>query len=164
LKPGHARSKQHRVGGRPTAKAEIRRFVANPTEYPAVGGGLRFSQEEPPEPAGPIHFSLFYSSVAMPLSLRYDGAVATVAALRGPVETKSLTMFARFLEKTLLCVPEIVIKPETVLIDDVEKFIEAHESEVFTAARQFMDQCGDESILVFSFAHNFRFLANQKMK
>jgi hypothetical protein len=80
------------------------------------------------------------------------------------VKTKSLTMFTRFLQKTLTSVPEIVINPDTIVMVHLERFITAHEFEICIAARKFMNQRPDESILIFSFAHNFRFLENQQIK
>jgi hypothetical protein len=82
----------------------------------------------------------------------------------GKVEMESLAMFTQFLEKTLARVPEMKADPDLSGCTEIEKFIAEHELEISGAARKFMDQPSEEAILVFSFAHNFRFIANCQAK
>jgi hypothetical protein len=110
--------------------------------------------------------SLVIREVTRAKGLTQNGAATMISQLvvrleNHTSENKSLQMFTSFLERVLLRVPDMEVA-DYVDLDPVQEFISENVAEVNANIRKFMDQPPDQHILVFSFAQNFRFLANMQ--
>jgi hypothetical protein len=86
-----------------------------------------------------------------------------LASREDQLGSTAVSIFAGFLERLLRRVPEMTLNPvPDVDLTPVEAFINQNEVSLTSAALKFMDVPSNRQILVFSFAQNFRFLANMQ--
>jgi hypothetical protein len=80
----------------------------------------------------------------------------------GTLRQEALDLFTPFLERILQNVPDLGDIGKEQHLAEIEAFVSENALDIEERVLRFVQQSSEDHILVFSFAHNFRFLANQQ--